>query len=98
MFFSIIFHKKAATELLESIDWYSKRSVIVSEKFIVDISKGVDSIQLNPLINPIVYGVKRRFNLNNFPFSIIYSIHNKTIYILSIFHHSRNPKIWKLRK
>ncbi|PCI08093.1 MAG: hypothetical protein COB73_07310 [Flavobacteriaceae bacterium] len=97
MSFLIIFHKKAELELLESFDWYSKRSVLAGEKFSIDISNGVDSIQLNPLLYPIVYGAKRRFNLNNFPFSIIYSIRKKTIFILSVFHHSRNPKIWKHR-
>ena len=98
MSFLVILHKKAELELLESIDWYAKRSKIVSEKFIVEISNSIDFIQNNPLLPSIIYGKKRKFNLKQFPFSIVYSIHKKTIFILAVFHHSRNPKIWESRK
>ena len=95
MNYSVLFHKRAEIELLESQKWYAERSLKANEKFIEEILYSINLIKRNPLLFPIVFDNKRKINLKNFPFSVIYSIHNHKIFVISVFHHSRNPGIWR---
>ncbi len=97
MEFKISFHSQAEFELLESNNWYRARSSKAHQKFITEFENTIKLIQKNPLQHPIVYDTKRKAILKTFPFSIVYIIHHQTITIISIFHQSRNPEIWKKR-
>ena len=97
MKYIVLFHQQSEVELLESKKWYAHRSIKASERFVTEINNTIDNLQKSPFSQAIIYRKKRKINLNNFPFSIIYSIDKNTILILSIFHYSRNPKIWKKR-
>ena len=97
MEYELIFHTEANKEILESEQWYFKRSKKAHKAFINSFIFAIDLVQKDPFAFPIVYDNKRRVILTKFPFSVIYTISNKTIFVLSIFHHSRNPFIWKER-
>ena len=91
------FHPLAVKELEISANWYNKRSLIQSKKFIKQAFKTVDFICRNPKLYHKIKGEKRAARVKNFPFSVIYIADNTHIFIVSVFHHSRNPNIWKKR-
>jgi len=95
--YEIIFHRLAETELLESAHWYAERSSYAYQHFLQEIETCISFLKKTPKTFPIVYKNKRKINLRNFPFSIVYIVGNKEVLVLSVFHQSRNPEIWKKR-
>jgi len=95
MIYKVLFHKKAEIEVVENAKWYEERSIKASMNFIKELDKAILILEKNPFLFSKVYKNKRKINLRNFPFSIIFIIVKEKVYILSVFHQSRNPKIWK---
>lgn len=98
MKYRIVFHPLAKKELFESANWYFERSLSAHSKFQIEISTLILLLKENPLIFPKVYIEKRKVSLKRFPYSMVFSIKRNQIFIFSVFHQSRNPKIWKNRK
>jgi len=86
------FHPEAVSELKESILWYEKRSVTAAGNFKTELNVSMQKIKQNPNLSPLVYKSFRTYFLKKFPFKIVYLADNNVIYIISVFHTSRNPK------
>ena len=86
---------KAKNEFLEAYDWYEKQKHGLGDTFKKDIYNFISIILENPKHYPIKDKQLREIVLKKFPFVIIYRIdkHTNTIYIASIFHTKRNPKL-----
>ena len=97
MKYQLFFHPFTEIELLESSYWYADKSFLVNQKFTSEIESLTSIIQHKPFVFQIAYENKRKANLKDFPYSIIFAIHGNRILIYSVFHNSRNPKIWKNR-
>jgi len=96
--FNYIFHPEVSIELNNAINWYKNISIELSEKFKNEIKFYLLYIQKNPYLYQISYSDIRICNLKKIPFQIAYSISFNNIYVYSIFHKKRNPKIWKNRR
>lgn len=94
----LIFHDEAVEELKQSIEWYKKKSIALSNNFKEEVNLAFENIIENPLSCRLRQDELRFYVLSNFPYHIIYSIFEKKIFIYSIFHSSRNPKNWQNRK
>jgi plasmid stabilization system protein ParE len=89
-----ILSPKAQEEFETSIEWYYERDEKVAIKFTESISKTIDLICKQPYLFKTIFGDFHEVSTNKYPFIIIYAIEEeiKTIIIISIFHHKRNPK------
>ncbi|MGB0881110.1 MAG: type II toxin-antitoxin system RelE/ParE family toxin, partial [Polaribacter sp.] len=74
-----------------------ERNEKTKNNFIREVLDLSDFICKNPTTFPKINSIKRTASLRKFPFSIIYVVDTEGIFIISVFHHSRNPKIWKKR-
>ena len=94
MKYQITYRTRASNEYLASIIWYKERSDYAAENFIKAINKTVELLSANPYINKNTYKQFYEIRTKIFPFSIVYFIvePTKRIVIVSIFHHSRNPR------
>ena len=97
MSYDIVFHIKAKKELFNIEIWYLEKNVNVHKKFVIAFFEMMDVLKRNPKIFAKVYNNKRKANLKKFPYSIVFFIEENKIFIISIFHHSRNPLIWEKR-
>lgn len=90
----------AKEDILEAAKWYNKQQNGLGKKFTAEVRKKVNFIRQNPKASVVRYDDVRTAVLNIFPFMIHYIIDeaNKTIVIISVFHTSREPKIWKKRR
>jgi plasmid stabilization system protein ParE len=94
----LFFHPLAEFELYESINYYQAKSDLATNKFKTELKETIHLIEQNPKLFPVKFSNKRHAPLKNFPYSLIYIVHKRNVYVLSIFHQSMNPKIWKNRK
>lgn len=94
---------KISDEAIEDLDdilfWYKLHSDELSKEFYKDLKNGFNKILNNPDSYQKIYDNVRRCLMKKFPFSVIYRTNeiNNEIVIITIFHNSRNPEIWKER-
>ena len=94
----IEFHEAAESELAEALGWYEENERGLGTRFRTEIEKSIDRISQFPRSFPVIHGSTiRRALAIRFPYSIIYRIEEDFVLIISVFHSSRNPIIWKGR-
>jgi hypothetical protein len=82
---------------LNDIEWYEDQRQGLSIDFKLCIEEGYEDITNNPLGFQLKYKDVRIKYISRFPYGINYIIRNNMIYILCVFHTSKNPKNWSER-
>lgn len=91
------FHPDIADDIKESYHWYEKQSAGLGEEFLDELGSAYQAILDFPKAwAPFPHGF-RRYLLSRFPYSVIYKIDGKTLYIIAIMHNSRKPGFWYRR-
>ena len=94
---TVIFRPAAELVLQEAHDWYEEREPGLGAEFIRTVDACVQGIRRHPEIFPAVYRQVRQGVLRRFPYSVLYVVAGDSVTVLSVFHSSRDPKIWKQR-
>jgi plasmid stabilization system protein ParE len=96
--YSLVFLKEAEYDIQDAFDWYQQKNEKLGHQFMTEVENQIGFILNYPLTSPIKHKTYRQARVaKRFPFSIIYTILNQEILIISVFHASRNPKNWKNR-
>lgn len=91
-------HPAARRELLKHKKWYSDRSPATAARFEREIDHAISRIVESPARYPLTKRGRRRFVLLEYPFDVIYRVHDDgEIQIMAIAHHSRRPEYWLRR-
>ena len=99
MGYKYLFEPRAAEEYENAFLWYEERSEIAADNFILDIEEALQRICDDPFRYRKTHRKLRGLSLLKYPYLIIYHIDElqKTVSIISLFHHKRNP-VKKYRK
>ena len=95
----IILHEAAVEEMADAILWYERKEKGLGSDLREHIEDAISKIQLDPFSHQVVEGsgIRRRLT-ERFPYSIIYVVvDDDHIFIISVFHTSRNPIVWRGR-
>ena len=89
-----IFDPVAAKEYEDAFKWYEERSFFAADNFILSVENAISAICANPCRYRNTYKNLREITIKKYPFNLIYFVDEdkKSITILSLFHHRRNPK------
>ena len=87
----------AIIEFNEAFDWYESRSAGLGDAFAEQIRRTIEVICRLPLLSKIFFENIRRRSVRRFPYMIFYQVRNEEIRIVSVFHTSRDPKVWQTR-
>lgn len=99
MIWGIRFHDEAKFEGDNAIDWYFGIEPRIGERFRNAVENAIDMISETPHAFPVIAGSSvRRILVRGFPYVVIYSVTETDIFIISIFHTSRNPIVWEGRE
>ena len=93
MAYKIIVSDRAQKEIENAIDYYSLYSVDAPQTFITILENSYNTLATSPFFK-IRYKNIRAMKIKKFPYSLYFIIQetNKTVRILSCFHHKLNPK------
>jgi plasmid stabilization system protein ParE len=91
------FQPEAAEEANEAFNWYEDQQAGLGGEFYRELIRSLEFILENPLLARVAYRGLRKRKLNRFPYVVVYKITTEDISVVSIFHGSRNPMIWKKR-
>nr|WP_315158152.1 type II toxin-antitoxin system RelE/ParE family toxin [uncultured Flavobacterium sp.] len=82
---------QAENELEDALYFYDLISTKIGDNFLNQINNCIESILLNPETYKLEFDVYRQAVVKKFPFVIVYTKIDSTIFISAIFHTSRNP-------
>lgn len=93
----LIFRSAAESELRDAYEWYESRRPGLGVEFMECVDACTQILRIHPEIYPTVHKRVRQGLLKRFPYSVLYVLSDDNIVILSVFHSSRDPKIWRRR-
>ncbi len=94
----VVLIPEARREFDEAIDWLEERWPGKGEQFAEAVQHSLDLISVNPAMHDTIHRQVRRAVVSGFKYySILYRGRSENVEVLSIFHSSRNPNIWKKR-
>jgi plasmid stabilization system protein ParE len=95
--YRLIIRPEADAEVDEAARWYEERRQGLGEEFLDTFLEVTANVKRNPYLYAPVLGEARRALLHQFPYSVIYEIHENEVVVLACFHERRDPKEWQRR-
>jgi plasmid stabilization system protein ParE len=94
----VVVRPVARAEMDEAHLWYSERSSRAAAKLTDVLKAALAAIGRDPLRYPVIYNDMRRHNMPPFPYGLYYTVEAQEVVVLSCFHGSRDPAVWRKRK
>ncbi len=95
---AISFLAEGENEADDAVAWYEGHRAGLGTALRESIEKTIELMIEHPLAFPIIEGSNvRRALVGRFPYVIIFGLKDDEITVLSVFHTSRNPIIWRGR-
>ncbi|HXD86970.1 MAG TPA: type II toxin-antitoxin system RelE/ParE family toxin [Urbifossiella sp.] len=93
----IIFRSLAEAEYLGAIAYYESQQPGLGEDFDYKVRQVIQTIARQPNRYPFAIRDIREAPTPRFPYCIYYRVLKTRIFILAVFHQSRDPKEWQSR-
>jgi len=93
----ILFTKAARDDLVDAVRWYDTHAPHVVPQFRDALRAALIRVADNPKQFPSAYKDTRRAFLRRFPYILVFRETQDAIYVVAVFHTSRDPLIWKRR-
>lgn len=90
MAFKVIINPVVWVDVDEAIEWYEKKSPGLGRSFYKSFDEILDRIVQEPTAYFHITKNVRRALFKNFPYKLIYTISNNTIFIIGVFHEKRS--------
>ncbi len=97
MAFSLIVKPEAEEDLADAYHWYEKQRTGLGHEFFECVEDVFLRLRLTPEIHAIVHESVRQTLIQRFPYVVCYTIEEKTVYVIAVFHGHRDPKDWQSR-
>jgi len=89
---------RRSSGILEAADWFKERTPEVRDRFVSFVGRTISAVKQRPYAFPVVFGSKvRRAKVSKFKYSVYFFVDGHQIFVISVFHDSRNPIIWRGR-
>jgi plasmid stabilization system protein ParE len=93
----VVLTPEAQADYDEAYDWYERKAPGQGDVFAAKVHDVLDRIAANPLMHAKVYQDVRRAVLSKRPYIVLYVPEVTEVVVISVFHTSRDPKIWQSR-
>ena len=84
--------EEAISDIQEAFEWLSEEEAEWGEAFLEEVDEAETIITRMPEAFPNKYKDYREYNLDRYPYVVIYSIKGKKVTVFSVFHTSRDPQ------
>ena len=92
-------HPEAQSDLREAAGFYREHADnVLALSFLGEFERAVDMLLRHPALGALWRNGKRRYGMQRFPYSLIYTTAGEEIRILAVAHYSRRPGYWRDRK
>ncbi|WP_415896011.1 type II toxin-antitoxin system RelE/ParE family toxin [Neptuniibacter sp. PT34_22] len=94
----IKFHPDVSQEVRTAYQWYEEQAQGLGDDFLIELEYSFKLIRKQPNTWPVFSARTRRFLLNKFPFSVIYTPSTEVILVLAVMHNRQKPRYWGERE
>lgn len=95
----LLWLREARTELREAIRYYRDEGGLnIAQDFHNAVMQAAERLLEYPELGVGIKHACRRFNLHDYPYSLIYRATSVAITIVAVAHHSRRPGYWAGRR
>jgi len=94
---SLVFRAQAEQEFAAATEWYKGQNPKVAVEFVEAVDRILIVILDDPYQYQAIEGDIRRAVMRDFPYAIIYLAKEPELIVVSCFHTSRDPNIWRDR-
>lgn len=88
---------EARAELDDAYDWHERQRTGWGDEFAEAVRRTIEFITAFPKAGAVKYRDARKRLVPRFRYMIVYRIVGQEIHVISVFHASRDPKIWQSR-
>jgi plasmid stabilization system protein ParE len=92
------FRRLAKEQVKEIEAWYEAEQPGLGEAFSGELSRCIATMEAFPRMRPLVLPGVRKAIMQRFPYSLLYTIENEEVVVLSVFHQRRDPNSWEIRE
>ncbi len=92
---SFIVSARARGQLNAARDWYDEQRDGLGFSFLVAVEQKLEVIEAFPTRFGVQFDNVRIAIVDGFPYLILFRVGPKNIRVISIFHTSRDPRVWK---
>ena len=92
------FHEDAESEFIEAVDYYEDCEINLGLRFSEEVYAAIQRACDFPLAWEKIDSETHRCLTDNFPYGVLYRIHEDHIRIMAIMHLHRMPGYWLKRK
>ena len=93
----LLFTVEARSDIADAAAWYRDQAPEIVPEFRAAFREIVHRIGTNPSQFPSSPYKTRRALLRRFPYLVIFRERERTIYVVAVFHTSRDPRMWQNR-
>ena len=93
----MVLDPSANAEMRDAAFFYEGCRDGLGQEFLDAVELAFGEISQRPMIWRILKGRFRRYLIHHFPYAVIYSIEDDTIYVVAIMHMKRKPDYWQDR-
>ncbi|KPD23887.1 plasmid stabilization protein [Idiomarina zobellii] len=93
----LTFHPNVAHEVGAAYHWYESHAKGLGDDFFSELEASYKVISEYPEAWPTFYSRFKRYVLNRFPFSIIFSVKGDSIFVIAVMNNRRKPGYWHSR-
>lgn len=97
MAYKLITSPETENDIVKAIEYYLDIRKELAQQFLIELKAAKEYIHKNPEKIQVRYKNIRIAFLKQFPYCIHFTISDKTITIVAVFHTSQNPNIWEER-
>ena len=94
---TLVIEPEAEIEIQDAADWYDQRNSATRLDFFRAINRVLDFICENPHQYQVVYRAVRRALVDGYPYAFFYTASESQVIVVSCFHTSRDPTVWRER-
>lgn len=98
MAYAVKLRPQAVADVGAAYEWYEEQRTGLGEEFLVAVEDALDFLSYNPKAFSEKYPKIRACSLKRFPYSVYYRPYKRTVWVLAVYHQSRNPRHWRKKK
>lgn len=88
------FHEAADAELTEAVAYYDGKAPGLGDRFLAEVKTATRYIERYPEIASLIDREVRAKVLTRFPYSLMYVLESRELFIVPVAHQSRRPGYW----
>lgn len=94
---TLVIRPEAEDDLAEAKRWYDRRQDGLGTELVERVEDALDTIRKIPLAAAAAFEDTRRVLVRKFPYAVFYRVTDEELFVLAIYHTSRDPRGWQSR-